>query len=220
MELKNIVNLFIAITGIGIPVILGFRWIKWIKESKNAFRFLQRYLVTLQIILSTLFLTASPHYFTKTIAVYDLAFQSPLKYWYYYLYMFLSIIHIFLYLSKIGRSNLGAKLSGILMILNLLLSEFGVEGMLFRLDWDYTSDYLGSLLFLFRLTMAYGILLPQSAWIIIFGKLPWTLYLTDEGIKTNIYNEETFSGWLTKIIVESLKDIEFDPTSSAIKKDE
>lgn len=196
--------------GHGLPLILMFGWIVWIKESANKFRFLQSYIIKTQLLVSTLFLFQMGSYFPPQVSLFHLVIKTPIQYWYYFLYTLTSIITIILFFIPYGRTINGARIVTILCILNVPLSWLGAGGILFRSEIEYSSDVLATTVFLFKIYMSLCCLLPVWAWSVVFGKLPATMYFSDKGLQSNIQNEDTFTGMLTKWITEDLKRMEQD----------
>ena len=198
--------IFIFGFGFGFPIWLSFIWISWIQKTKNAFRFFQKYLTITQVLQSLLVITFSWSYFTDAPMVYQIALQSPSRYWYFYVYLLFSVVLILIYLTKIGRSLWIARFSEVLWLLNLPLSL----GVIFILPDNVNFNVSFSLvIFVFISIFSFCLGIIQNFWGLVFGKLPWTLYLTDKGFETNIYNENTLSGMITKLLIESLKEVDF-----------
>lgn len=201
-------NAIILGLGCGIPYVLGTRWTRWIKDTWDPFRFLQGYLITLQVILSMLYLVARPTYLTPSKPVYIYALESPIQHWPYFLYLFLSLTVIFLYITKLGRSKAGAILSFIIIFINWPLAMLGVDGILTRMGFDKLSDNFAFFLFTFRLILGICIWLPALAWVSVFSSHSWTSYKKDEIIETDINEKDPVYGWLTKLVIESFSEID------------
>lgn len=196
------------LTCFGIPILVGFGWISWMKRVKNAFKFLQRYLIGIQSGLLIWYLFS--RVFGEDVTLIEFIMRAPYRYWYVFVYIFSSLALIILYLSKFGRTRSGARISGVFSVITLIFM-FGVE--LF-VTGDYVGWWGNVAFMIIRFLTSFMMILPQGAWAYIFGNLPATIYITDEGVKTNIYNEETSIGRLTKWMIESLKeaDIREEPT--------
>ncbi len=202
--------LFIGIFGIGLglPWVLGLGWMKWIEKASNKFLFLRNYLIITQLVLSFLYLFEMGSYFPPQVSLFHIVIKSPARYWYYFLYMITSILLILQYTTPYGRTKTGARIGAVIAGFNLPLGFIGVGTILWRSTVEYFPDHISVSLLVFKWMFSFCILIISWGWSVVFGKLPATLYITSKGLQTNVYNEETFVGQLTKWIAESFKEME------------
>ncbi len=160
--------------------LVGFGWMWIIKKFKNPFQFFARYLSVITIVSLLLFLNIPSFISGKKVILIEIAINYPSNYFVVHLYLFIAIILVGLYLSKLGRSRLGAILSGVFALTNLILYCYIVGWKLGELDKLEQSLFLFS--FIFHLTA----IIPQSYWALYFGKLPMTA-----GVGWNKQNKKT-----------------------------
>jgi len=127
--------------------LLGFGWMWVIEKFKDPFKFLARYISVLMIVSASLFLAVTTIVSGRRATLLELAVSSPLNYREVYLYMLIAVTLIVLYSTRGGRSRWGARSSGILAFINIILF-FYILGWKLD-DIDMLGNSLGVVSFFF-----------------------------------------------------------------------
>jgi len=155
--------------GLVLFFLVGFGWLRMMQRLKDRFLFFSRYLVAITLVSLLLLLTTPATVPGRTVRLFELLLAYPSNYLVVYIHTSTTMILITLYSTKAGRSRRGARVTGILVLVNIILYSYIIGWKLNGIDPLGISHVAISYMF----HLASGI--PQFLWAAHFGKLRMTI---------------------------------------------